>query len=89
MISFQVDDMTCGHCVGAITKALKDVDPDATLRIDLATHRVDIVAGKTGDAGASRWRNAIEEAGYTARLVASPDGDEAIAAPARKGCCCR
>jgi copper chaperone len=26
MISFEVNDMTCGHCVSTITKALKTAD---------------------------------------------------------------
>ena len=29
MIAFEVKDMTCGHCVSAITKALKATDKDA------------------------------------------------------------
>lgn len=29
MIAFEVKDMTCGHCVGTITKAVKAVDRDA------------------------------------------------------------
>ncbi len=29
MISFQVNDMTWGHCVGSITKAVKALDSGA------------------------------------------------------------
>jgi copper chaperone CopZ len=29
MITFEVNDMTCGHCVSTITKALKATDKDA------------------------------------------------------------
>ena len=29
MIAFQIDDMTCDHCVGAICRVLKETDPDA------------------------------------------------------------
>ena len=29
MITFEVNDMTCGHCVSNITKALKATDKDA------------------------------------------------------------
>ena len=35
MIEFQVNDMTCGHCAGVITKALKSVDPTAQVEIDI------------------------------------------------------
>ena len=40
MISFQVNDMTCGHCVATITKAVRSVDHGAKVEIDLAAHRV-------------------------------------------------
>jgi copper chaperone len=61
MIEFQVNDMTCGHCVATITRAVNGVDPAAKLDIDLPSHRVRISA-----AGESqRFENAIREAGYT------------------------
>jgi len=86
MISFQVNDMTCGHCVSTITKALKGVDATAKVQFDLATHRVDI---EPGEAGASELREAIQEAGYSPAPIESPLSPEALgAAPARKGCCC-
>lgn len=61
MISFQVDDMTCGHCVRAITEAVKTADKDATVQADLAAHRVDIAQGS---ADADTLAAAIREAGY-------------------------
>jgi copper chaperone len=86
MISFQVDDMSCGHCVGAITKALAGVDAQAKVHFDLATHRVHI---EPGEADAAQLRDAIQEAGYTPVPTESPTSGQAIsAAPARKGCCC-
>ena len=36
MLTFEVKDMTCGHCVGAITKAVEAADPGARVQIDLA-----------------------------------------------------
>ena len=62
MISFQVDDMSCGHCVSTITQALKTADKDATVRIDLATHRVDV---EPASVGADALAEAIKQAGYT------------------------
>ena len=62
MIAFQVDDMTCGHCVSSITRAVKALDKDAEVRIDLATHRVEVEPA-TADAG--QLAAAIEDAGYT------------------------
>ena len=33
MISFQVNDMTGGHCVSTITKAVRSADPGAGVEI--------------------------------------------------------
>jgi copper chaperone len=62
MISFEVNDMSCGHCVGAITQAVKAADKEAKVQIDLAKHRVDI---EPASAGAKELHDAIQEAGYT------------------------
>jgi copper chaperone CopZ len=62
MIAFQVSDMSCAHCVGAIADAVKGVDPDAKVRIDLARHRVEI---EPASAGVVALREAIQGAGYT------------------------
>jgi copper chaperone len=62
MIAFEVNDMTCGHCVKAITDAVKAADSLADVRIDLARHRVEIEAGA---ADAAALAGVIREAGYT------------------------
>jgi copper chaperone len=62
VIAFQVNDMTCGHCVSTVTKAVKSVDKDAKIQIDLTTHRVQ-VEPVTSDA--QELSDAIREAGYT------------------------
>jgi copper chaperone len=62
MISFEVNDMTCGHCVSTITKALKGEDPNAIVQIDLANRRVAVASAH---ANAAELRDAIREAGYT------------------------
>ena len=35
MTEFQIQNMTCGHCAGVVTKAVQAVDPKATLDFDL------------------------------------------------------
>jgi len=86
MVSFQVNDMTCGHCVSSITKAVKAVDSGATVQIDLATHRVEIEPTK---ADAVELSDAIKEAGYTPVAVENiAITPIATSAPTRKGCCC-
>jgi copper chaperone len=67
MIAFQVNDMTCAHCVSTITKALKAADQDAQVRIDLNRHRVEI---EPAEADAQVLEEAIKEAGYTPVAVA-------------------
>jgi len=62
MIAFEVKDMTCGHCVSTVTQAVKSVDAGASVRIDLATHRVEIEARA---ANAQALQEAIADAGYT------------------------
>jgi copper chaperone len=62
MISFEVQDMTCGHCASTITKAVQATDQAAQVHIDLAAHRVDI---DPGVADAQALRAAISDAGYT------------------------
>ncbi len=62
MITFQVDDMSCGHCVAAITRAVKETDGEAQVQVDLDAHRVRI---EPAAADANALADAIREAGYT------------------------
>lgn len=82
MITFEVNDMTCGHCISTITKALKGVDSGANVQIDLASRRVQV---EPAAAGVEELADAIKEAGYTPVPIAA----NAAAAPARRGggCC--
>jgi copper chaperone len=66
MLTFEVNDMTCGHCVATITRAVQAADPGARVEVDLASRRVRVEPAAT-DAG--RLRTAISAAGYTPRVV--------------------
>jgi copper chaperone len=83
MIAFEVKDMTCGHCVSSITKAVKRVDANAQVDIDLARHLVQIDAE---DAHAQTLSAAIQDAGYTPVAVSATTLTTAPAKPG--GCCC-
>ena len=86
MTTFEVKDMTCGHCVSTITKAVRAVDQGAKVQIDLATHRVTIDPTEADEAGLSA---AIKQAGYTPVAVeVGVEGVVAKAAPVRGACCC-
>ena len=85
MVTFEVKDMTCGHCVGSITKAVRAIDQGAQVTADLATHRVQI---EPTQSDRSQLSDAIREAGYTPVPIA--DAEMAVGQPApRSGCCCR
>lgn len=60
MVRLAVAGMSCGHCVGAVTKAVQSAVKGVNVNVDLAGGRVE-VAG-TDDANAVR--KAIEDAGY-------------------------
>ena len=62
MIVFNVLDMTCGHCVGVITTAMRVVDSSATVNVDLSTHRGEIHGSS---ASAEAFAQAIHDEGYT------------------------
>ncbi len=81
MIAFEVKDMTCGHCVSTITKALKATDPGAQVQIDLARHLVQV---EPVTADADELAGAIQEAGYTPTAVQG----QATPASAKTGGCC-
>lgn len=63
MIQFQVEGMSCNHCVRAITQAVQAVDPAARVTADVPTQAVQVESA--ADRGA--LRQAIEGAGYPVR----------------------
>ena len=62
MITFTINDMTCGHCVGTITKAVLAADAGARIEVGLAAHLVHIEPAR---ASANELREAIAAAGYS------------------------
>lgn len=58
--SFQVQGMSCGHCVRSVTAAVQSVDPAAEVQVDLASGRVQVQTN--GDR--ARIAQAIAEEGY-------------------------
>jgi len=59
MYELTVEGMSCGHCVGRVTRSVQDVDKQAKVTIDLPTKKVrvdstaglDEIAAAIGDAG--------------------------------------
>lgn len=60
-IIFKVEDMSCGHCVGAITKAVETKIPGTKVAADTASKLVTV----TGSDDPAAVKRAIEGAGYT------------------------
>lgn len=60
MITFEIPNMSCGHCVRAITEAVQGVDAQAKVEAALPEHRVQV------DSQAPREQlvAALTEAGY-------------------------
>lgn len=59
--TFNVSGMTCGHCEKAVTRAIKQVDPQAEVKIDRSKNLVEVQSQQPHDTLA----RAIAEEGYT------------------------
>lgn len=60
MYELTVEGMSCGHCVGRVTKSVQDVDGEAKVSIDLPTGKVRVDSSIALDKIAA----AIADAGY-------------------------
>ena len=65
MITLKVPDMSCGHCSGVITKALKALDPQAAVGFDMHNHMVQVDTAQASDA----VLKTMAAAGYPATLA--------------------
>jgi copper chaperone len=59
-MEFIVPAISCGHCVKAVTEAVKQTDPDAQVIVDLEGKKVTVQTTQERDAVAA----ALAEAGY-------------------------
>lgn len=62
MITFLVEDMTCGHCEATLRKALGAIDPEARVQIDLPSHLLQVESARLDSKAIS---DAISAEGYT------------------------
>jgi copper chaperone len=62
---FNIEGMSCGHCVRAITQAVQAKDPSASVRVDLASKEVGVETALTADQVIA----AISEEGYGVKLA--------------------
>lgn len=62
-MEFNIPAMSCGHCAGAITQAVKSLDPAAQINVDLATKKVVVETSKDRETVVA----ALADAGYPTR----------------------
>jgi copper chaperone len=62
---FNVQGMTCGHCVKAVTRAVQEQDAAAKVEIDLAAKQVRVQS----ELGQEQILTAIRDEGYQAELA--------------------
>ncbi|WP_213778619.1 copper ion binding protein [Caballeronia sp. dw_276] len=60
-MEFQVEGMSCQHCVAAVTRSIHEVDATAKVQVDLEKGKVVVTSSKPVD----DLKEAIDEAGYT------------------------
>ncbi len=62
MTILSIPDMSCGHCKATIEKAIKILDPAATLDFDMVARTVTVQTG----AGPEAIQTALGDVGYPA-----------------------
>lgn len=67
MTVYHVPGMTCGGCARSVTNAVKSVDADATVNVDLKTKLVTVDT----QAAATLIADAIKQAGYNVEARAA------------------
>lgn len=58
MQEFQIPNMSCGHCVRAITEAVHALDPAAKVQTDLAKRQVQVDSTAQREVLVQQLRNA-------------------------------
>jgi copper chaperone len=62
---FNVQGMTCGHCVKAVTRAVQEQDAQAKVEVDLAGQQVRVLSALAPE----QVLAAIREEGYQAEVA--------------------
>lgn len=60
MLKLTVEEMSCGHCVATVQRAIRSVDPAARVQVDLPGGTVSVET----TAEQARISDAIRHAGY-------------------------
>lgn len=65
MLKLKVPDMSCGHCEATVKKAIRSVDENAKVNVDLASRTVAVESA----ADAQKIAAALEAEGYPSQPV--------------------
>jgi len=65
MTRLSVPDMSCGHCKAAIEQALGEMDPAASVKVDLPSRTIEVQSAKP----LPEILAALDEAGYPAQAA--------------------
>ena len=65
-VQLKITGMTCGHCVAAVTKAIRAVPGVQDAQVDLASGSARV----QGSADAQALVSAVQDEGYTAQVAA-------------------
>jgi copper chaperone len=62
MDTFHIPDMSCGHCLATVEKAIHTLDPEAQIDFDMEARRIELDSRAT----AADVRSVLAAAGYSA-----------------------
>ena len=62
-MKFRIENMTCGHCVSTLSRAIQAIDPAAKVNAQLAEKILSVSSTVSAD----ELQRAIEAAGYSAQ----------------------
>ena len=63
MLNFEIPAISCGHCVRAVTEAVHRADPQATVQVDVPSHRLSVETVAASEAIVAQ----LVQAGYPPR----------------------
>ncbi|TJZ89938.1 heavy-metal-associated domain-containing protein [Paracoccus gahaiensis] len=65
MTTFNIPNMSCGHCKATVEKTIHSVDPKAQIDFDMASRKITMDSGVEAD----NVQAALAAAGYSATLA--------------------
>ena len=67
MIRFKVGNMCCSECARSVTAALRRVDPEAEVHVDLARHEISLASCASDE----HLSQALHNAGFEGQRLAA------------------